>query len=100
MTQLRASPVLPATLKCLSWVDRFHRLGMPSVSRLLPDNFEVAQPCSFANHPSRCRLECPSVSIERRIVASHGARHTTGAAISLDEHALSASSVPQSPEKR
>jgi hypothetical protein len=44
-------------------------------SRLLPDNFVVAPPCSFASHPSRCRLESPSVTRNRGIVAPHRCRH-------------------------
>ena len=50
-------------------------------SRLLPDDFVVAPPCSFANHPARRRLERPSVSGERhrrragRVPAHDGSRH-------------------------
>src|SRR4026207_550127 len=56
----------------------FGTLARGHASRLLPNNFVVAPPCSFANHPSRCRLERPSISGERGVVVSHGGRSTPG----------------------
>ena len=77
-----------------------HRLPRGHASRLLPDKFIVSPPCSFANHPSRRGLDRPTVAVNRDVVAPHGCRQTTRAAMGRDETPLSASSAPHSPVMR
>src|SRR5262245_48632485 len=57
-------------------------------SLLLPNDFIVARPRSFPHHPTRRRLERPSVSSERTVITSHGRRYTAGAAIGCNQHAF------------
>src|ERR1043166_1431353 len=67
---------------------------------LLPNDFVVAAPCSFPNHPSRPDLERPSVSGERDGVASLRRGHSAPTPITGYEHALFGfqnSPIPPSP---
>src|SRR5260370_8407171 len=59
-----------------------------STAALLPNDFVVASPCSFPNHPSRPGLERPPVSRDRCAVAPHRCRQTPCSAIGRDEHAF------------
>src|SRR5687767_3038990 len=58
------------------------------VLRLLTNDFVVAWSCSFANHPSRCRLDRPSISGDCGVAALHGRGQTTRAAITRDQDAI------------
>src|SRR5687767_9947788 len=53
----------------------------------LPNDFEVAPPCSFANGPSGRGLERPSVSGKRTVVPPDGCRDPPRAAIAREQHA-------------
>src|ERR1043166_2282505 len=55
---------------------------------LLPNDFVVAAPCSFPNHPSRRDLERPSVSVERDGVAALRHGNSAPTPITGCEHAL------------
>src|SRR5882762_7056496 len=59
-----------------------------SSAALVPNDFVVASPCSFPNHPSRPRLERPPISRDRCAVTPHRCRQTPCSAIGRDEHAF------------
>src|SRR5688500_20372945 len=52
------------------------------------DELVVAQPGSFANHPTGSDLERPPVSRDRRVAAPYRGRQTPGAAIGRQEDSL------------
>src|SRR5687767_12161495 len=93
MAEARAPGQRRFRVPSLNWRTRRERAARPTNagecrSWLLPDDFVVAAPGSFANHPSWRDLDGPSVSGKRSVVAALRRGHTTGAAITGDEHAL------------
>src|ERR1700716_2566275 len=59
-----------------------------STAALLPNDFVVAAPCSFPNHPPRPGLERPPVSRNRCAATPHRCRQTPCSAIGRDEDAF------------
>src|SRR5262245_41766413 len=64
----------------------YSRVTPRLVSRLLPDNFVVAAPCSLANDPSRRCLERPSLSSKRPFVYATAPRGIGTPAASSRNH--------------